>query len=209
MDILDLIRKNQLLYYIGKCLMYIRDKEFRSKVIDLTTPEMVQFHHNGDAYPGKIIYYYKNSWTKTFGFFGVFRDILGGINYADQLGMIPVIEWDRASPYCDESMNPVTMNPFEYYFKQPAGIPLETVSQASNLVIGKLKDSWFVRHEYAGKVGYIWDQRRFEELSMIMRKYIRLTDDVQKKITADLGGGRSYRQNDWGARETNFFPVWG
>lgn len=57
MDILGMIKKNQLLYYIGKCLMYSHDEEFRGKVIGLTTPEMVRFQHNRDAYPRKIICY--------------------------------------------------------------------------------------------------------------------------------------------------------
>lgn len=186
MDIVGMIRKNQLLFYIGKCLMYIRDEEFRSKVIALTTPEMAQFQHNGDAYPGKIVYYYKSTWTRNFGLFGALNDVLGGINYADQLGMLPVVEWDRTSPYCDESMDSVTMNPFEYYFKQPAGVSLEEVSFASNLVLGKMKDSQFVRPGWGGRIVYGWNIERFKELAVIMRKYIRLTDDVQKDIVTDI-----------------------
>lgn len=193
MDFIEKIKRNQLLYYIGKCIKNIGNKEFRAKVLDLdTTPRMVMFHHNGDAYPGRIIYYFKTGGPA--GFFGIFRGVLGALNYADQLGMLPVVEWTRSTPYCDESMDSVTMNPFEYYFKQPAGIALSEISQASNLVIGKISDGSFRRSSFSygkydesvGHAGYVWDCERFKELAVIMKKYIRLTDEVQKQMVADI-----------------------
>lgn len=195
MDFIQRIKQKQWLYYIGKCIKNVGNKEFRAKVLDLdTTPKMVMFHHNGNAYPGKIIYYYKTGGVSG-GFFGTFRCVLGALNYADQLGMLPVIEWDRSMRYCDESMDAITMNPFEYYFKQPGGISLAEISQVSNLVIGKGSDSSFRRDrldveydESMGHAGYVWDCRRFEELAMVMKKYIKLTDKVQNQIVTDIGG---------------------
>lgn len=37
-------------------------------------------------------YVTKNTGARNYGFFGALNDVLGGINYADQVRMIPVAE---------------------------------------------------------------------------------------------------------------------
>ena len=171
---------------IRKYIKKIQNPTFVESVLNQSFFSMGWVCHNGSLYPGKIVYHYKCGW-KGGGFFGMFREVLGALNYADQFGMYPVIEWSRSVPYCDKSMDAVTRNPFEYYFQQPVNISLTDLSNVSNLVEAKPKDELFERSNFGCyERGYAWDCKRFEELAMIMQKYIRLTDEVKERIATDL-----------------------
>lgn len=90
--------------------------------------------------------------------------------------------------YHEPSMDAVTTNIFEYYFQQPAGISLEEIAKASNVVIRAANDFRFLRKDYSLISNYYeWNQEYFQELAAMHRKYIHLKDEVGEHMTADIG----------------------
>lgn len=167
----------------------IRDPEFVNKVLEKNNnPNVLVITHNGSLYPGKIIYYIEHE-DKRAGFGAILFKTLGAINFADQLGMIPVVRWGKLA-YYDSAMDEVTTNVFEYYFHQPTDVTVDDVSKANNVVTNQSRNDYlFLRKGFSipdVDDHYIWSVVRFDEMANMLKKYIRLKDNVEKKMLSDI-----------------------
>lgn len=180
------IKNNKYTLYIWTCMRNIRNLEFMKKVIAIMyDPNVLFIHHNGPLYPGKLLYYIECEDEKS-GFCAIYRNTLAAFNFAEQFGGVPVIRWGRMA-YHEPSMDAVTSNIFEYYFQQPAGITLDEVSKASNVVSRSSNDVRFLRKDYSQINDYYeWNQEYFQELAE-MQKQIHFKKDVEERMTADIG----------------------
>lgn len=191
MGIKDKIKNNRSLYYIIRCIKNIRNQEFVNNVLGVNNnPNLLRITHNGSLYPRKIIYYIEHE-DKRAGFGAILFKTLGAINFADQLGMIPVVRWGKLA-YYDSDMDKVTTNVFEYYYQQPTDVTVDDVFKANNVVTNQSRNDYlFLRDGFSiSDVDdhYMWNIVRFKEMAVMMKKYIRLNTCVEENIFADISG---------------------
>lgn len=179
------IRNNKYVFYIWTCVHNIRNPKFMKKVIAIGhDPNILFMRHNGPLYPGKLLYYIECEDEKS-GFCAIYRNTLGALNFAEQFGGVPVVRWGRMA-YHEPSMDAITTNIFEYYFEQPAGITLDEVSKASNVVSRSSNDLRFMRKDYSQIDDYYeWNQEYFQELAQ-MQKHVRFKKNVEERMEADI-----------------------
>ena len=119
----NLIKSNDRLYVIGRCLKNINDPNYWKLVkgyYEIGDSASVLIEHKGEKYPDKIIYHIgfcmpdnKRTVVRDIsGLCALLRKTLLSMTFPDALGMFPVIEWGSKSVYYDPGMDPVTRNAF-------------------------------------------------------------------------------------------------
>lgn len=195
----NLIKKSDRLYAIARCIKNINDPNYLKlvkgyfEVCDCTS---VLLEHKGEKYPNKIIYHIgfcmpdnkKTAVRDTSGFCALLRKTLLSMSFPDALGMTPVVEWGSKSVYYDSGMDSVTLNVFEYYFEPVAKICSDEVEDCKNVVdVTALQRSmansfFFMERASDMFASYCIEEREFERLSDLYKKYIHLNDKTKKYI---------------------------
>lgn len=137
--------------YLGSIYTFLNsycDEEFRRNVISLRYGyDVLCIHKYGNDNIGKIFYHiYLND--ENMGFCALLLSSLMHIMFAEERGMIPVIEYGKDTLYVDTSDN-IFDNPFEYFFVQPY-VSLESVYTSANVI----KASRYHREEFIQQYGW-------------------------------------------------------
>ena len=194
-----LIKSNDKLYVLGRCLKNINDPDYQKLVkgyYEVGDCASVLIEHRGEKYPDKIIYHIgfcmpdnkKGAVRDTSGFCALLRKTLLSMSFPDALGMIPVVEWGSKSVYYDTGMDPVTSNVFEYYFEPVSKICSGEVGDCKNVV-----DVTLMRHSLVNSfffmerasdlfASYHLEGQEIERLAELYKKYIHLNDKTKKYI---------------------------
>ena len=185
----------QELQFLKFCFQRRNDARFVQNVMAVGDDfSLVNLMKMGNEKQGAPLYYIAPDATGS-GFFADHNRLLCYLYYADYFGLCPVVEYSEGYSYAEKEPVNGTRNPFEYYFSQPGGVSVQTLSSAAMVIkcrkenaalAGKLNDS--------GK-GYDFSEEYLNALGRISTKYIRLNDVVepwvQDQITKCLGGKKT------------------
>ena len=127
----------------------------------------------GEGSPEKVFYVI---WRERgAGFFSNVFHVLGHLTIADSLGMAPVVDMQNFKTFYNEA-DPIngTRNAWEYYFRQPCDISLDTVNKSKYVVFcnGVFIDSFNDDTETL--------VRKIETLERIIRKYLHVHSHIQR-----------------------------
>lgn len=136
----------------------------------------------------RCIYYIRFGGARH-GFFAQFRTLLKYIAYADRFGFAPVIEWSRELPYAEKEPVHGTLNPFEYYFEQPAGISMKEAKMSYNVFLSEsihITDAFLNQELFGGENGYAVSEEYVKRMGAVVQKYIRLNKWTKEYMEHEL-----------------------
>lgn len=142
----------------------------------------------GEANRNKCLYYIYFGGAEH-GFFAQFRNLLKYLAYADRFGFYPVVEWSREIPYAEKELMQGTMNPFEYYFRQPSDISLEEMRKSYNVFRAEeihIRDFFLNQEIPEGEKGYQMSETFLERMAQIADKYIQLNAQTEEYIKEQI-----------------------
>jgi hypothetical protein len=115
------------------------------------------------------------------GFFSNVFQVLGHLAIADALNMTPVVEMESIKTFYNEA-DPIngTTNAWEYYFRQPCDVPLETVYKSKYVVVCNGRFNWSIYDD-------------LETPGRLVRKYLHVQSHIQSfadKFVSDSFTGK-------------------
>ncbi len=194
----ELIKKHDKLYVIARCIKNINDPEFYKLLKGYYEPAeksnqyaLLTIEHLGDKYPDKFIYFIDcadgpRQKRGTSGMFATIRRLLEWLNFADILGMIPVILIGKSGTYYDKDMDHITQNIFEYYFLPVSEISIDEVNDCYNVISHRSSNSnFYLKHGYDSGSYEITDDE-IRRLGYIYKKYIHLNETAGQFINSEI-----------------------
>lgn len=101
---------------------------------------------------------------------------LNHLNYADEKGYIPVVDYKNYWTQYTTRESYRKDNVWEYFFAQPGGYSLEQISKSKNIIINKKdaspEDKYLMGHFYD-------DPPRIERFRYLFRKYIKFNEETR------------------------------
>ncbi|MBR5116692.1 MAG: hypothetical protein IK096_06455, partial [Lachnospiraceae bacterium] len=88
------------------------------------------------------------------GFFADYNRLLQYLYFADRMGLRPVVEYSEAFCYAEDHPVNGTTNPFEYYFRQPAGISLQEMKKKATVVRSRKENTVLAMETEENRSGY-------------------------------------------------------
>lgn len=113
------------------------------------------------------------------GLFWLINKVLMHISYAEEKGYIPVVDMKNYSSQYLEPQMLHKENAWEYFFKQPCDISLESISKSKNIVLAK-KDSSPNSKHFMGN--FYENDSWINHFSRLFSKYIKLEASLQDKM---------------------------
>ena len=189
MDIKNILKKNEKLYYIIYCLYKVNSKKFRKKVLDISTnPYGLEFKHFGKKNPENI-YYLIEVGDETKGFCSAIRDTLYYLMYAEALHFVPHIKYTDNMPYYENEGIDGKKNIFEYYFVQPSELSYEELCHCSKVAIAEsvhLKGIFNLNDLNTPDSYYSDDEAIIDKCSKLFRKYFVLNEKTSNMLEKDM-----------------------
>lgn len=151
------------------------DTKFRDYISAYSSKHInLKIRHMGNKNKGHIIYI-ANCGRET-GFFAQHRTMLKALLFAEQLGMIPVVEYTEKFAYASLAKG---KNPFEYYFQSVSDIDLKDAYQSCNVV--------FFEQGHEDKFSdkgndYLISEKEMALLAHAQKKYIHLRPEIKASI---------------------------
>ena len=134
----------------------------------------------------KEVYYIKID-NEVAGFFAILRETLDYCCYADEQGFLPYIIYSKRTLYSENGFFLGTKNPFEYYYEQPLLSMSDSIFSGLNLVKSRLIHLEKIEMKYNLKpFSYIVEDKYFEKMADIYRKYMHLNVMTYKKIEINI-----------------------
>lgn len=117
------------------------------------------------------------------GFFALLRKTLDYLCYADELGMLPYINYTDDNLYSEKRRIRGTKNTFEYYFEQPCNVNYPIFPWNTNVIKSNRYNSDEIEIRYNKKqFSYIIEESYIDKMAYIYHKYITLSDYTEKYI---------------------------
>ncbi len=186
------LKKNEMIYYLGVAWKKRKDTKFRRKFFKFyDTPDALLFEHLGTENSDRNIYliYTDNNMR---GFFSLFNLVLDGLEFAEYYHLTPVIEFGENTIYHEKNGIDGVMNSFEYYFKEPSEISLESAHHSKNVVFYEPPHRKLAIPDFYCTVGAsLTDDDKMKEYlnrrAQTIKKYIRFSDNAQKYLDDTVG----------------------
>lgn len=170
---LDKVKNNEVLYYVGKVISRGSDKWFRSKVLEIDQKNnAVVLRHFGNENAGAAIYLIQYDKEKS-GFFAVLNHFCRYYEFADQFGLLPVCSIAKNWLFASGKNE----NPFLDYFEQPCNISLES-AQKSKCVI-------YSDYKHVGGEIYNYSDEYVYRIADIVKKYVRFKKEILNEVQTD------------------------
>ncbi len=177
----DWINQHEKLRYLKLCWDNVNNEPFRARVLgrsctnlqlelDAATHKRNTTEQYGNSGKTGILYRIRIG-SKGDGFFAEHRRLLNYLYYADQLQLVPYIEFTGDYTYAEEHPVNGMSNPFEYYFCQPCVEETELNSYRYS-VANRDCDQDFSR-ALKPENGYDLSEEYVAAMAEISRKYIR------------------------------------
>ena len=194
------IRSHNKLYVIARCIKNLNDpnlvKLLKGYYDDTRDCISIIIEHRGEKYPDKTIYdiqFLVPDEKKPFsrnhaGFCALLRWTLLSWSFPDALGMIPAVEWGKASVYYDSAMDSVTTNVFEYYFEPVCHIYHSEICKCRNVISAKGTNGSFFFMDRASDMlaSYQVKQSEIEKLGYLYKKYVHLNQNTKEYIDESI-----------------------
>lgn len=194
--------KLEKIKYLAKCVRRINDKEFVLNVLNGEyDPTRFQIQQRGEKYQDSVLFYI-GTVAKNCGFFDQHHQLLELLYTADRFHMTPVVYYGEDFLYYDEDYKKKhnVENAFEYYFSSIGYDLFSDYEHANNIIYSRSCNriyAWnrddllemyslypnqtrFGLHEHPDEKIYI------QRLAEVQRKYISLTNPIEKKINSDI-----------------------
>ncbi len=196
----EVLKKNDKVYVFLKCIGSINNADFLKliKCYYGWSKESANFapltiEHLGGNHPDRLIYliyYSENVMGKKLrghsGMFANIRRVLEWLNFADILGMTPVVMSGNSDTYYDEEMDQITTNVFEYYFNPVSDIRVSEVKDCYNVVKHRYGHSNFYMKHGCDKDSYNVTENEIERLGYLYKKYIHLNKASEEYIDNEI-----------------------
>ncbi len=153
----------------------------------MENPMLMQPVSLGDKNDGKIVYVIKfpKGWIPTAGFFALLNRTLCGLDYADRMGLIPVIDnWDGCAYEEEEKINGGS-TVFEYYFKPTSDISLKEALNSRNVVASTNPNMDITLRETKSEWFHLSDDY-IERMGVVYGKYVHLNKTVKEQMEKDM-----------------------
>lgn len=179
------LSRHDKLRYLLRCLKRVNNNEFVKDVNSLYNNRyMPKFKENGVSHKGKVLYLIDEKYPY-YGFNAMIRESLEGILVSEELGFFPVIVMSKGCLYAEKEMFRNTDNPFEYYFKQPAGFNLKDYNEAFRACEMTRDDLAMIAGRYA-VCGYRVTKEYISDMGDIWRKHIKFREDFKLEIDNEI-----------------------
>lgn len=205
------IKKHPKLYYLALCVYKCNDKKFRKFCLDYKeNPRIIHFEYLGNENPDKNIYLIRVG-NSAVGMFSLCIWTLRFLEFADRFHLTPIISWSEKVAYFRKGGVNGIYDPYEYYFKQPAGLSIDGITKSYNIAVNRQQDRAY------GNVAdsYDFSVNEINRLSVIWNKYIKLQtnieQDINERITKLFNGekiiGVHVRGADWRKMKISGHPI--
>lgn len=170
---LDKIKNNEYLYYIGKVLSRSTDAWFRSKVLEIDKRnDAVVLKCFGNENIGTPLYLIEYDKEKS-GFFAVLNHFCRYYEFAGRFGLTPVCSITENWLFASGK----NKNPFLDYFEQPGKISLESAKNSRCVIYSDYK--------HVGGEIYNYDDEYIVRISEIAKKYVRFNQNILDLVQKD------------------------
>lgn len=157
--------------------------ELKNKNCQQKNVLQVKINHYGVLNSNKIIYYIAED-NKNLGFFALYRYWIEYLYFADICGYTPVIFTGPDFPYKEKKKVNGTNNPFEYYFKQPASVDVQSVKMSRNVIHAEIVHRAMVELILTGKYNnYKASKRYMHMMAHIVNKYMKFNQSTWEYIS--------------------------
>lgn len=181
-----LIAEHEKLRYLEMCLKNLNCEKFRADVLGHSS-KTLRVDEDAEGSRAGILYRIRIG-SKGDGFFAEYRRLLNYLYYADQLHLIPYIEFTEDYTYAEKQPVHGHTNPFEYYFLQPCVTEKES-REYRYMITNRDCDQDFSRR-LKPENGYDLSEAYVAAMADVSRKYIRPnseTEEMMRKARAFLG----------------------
>lgn len=173
------ISKHEKLRYLDLCLRNVNKEGFRARVLGRDALSL-QLQENHDAWRVGGLLYRIVIGSKGDGFFAEYRRLLNYLYYADQLHLIPYIEFTQDFTYAEKHSVLGTSNPFEYYFLQPC-VSEEETREFRYFLTSRDCDQDFAR-KLKPENGYDTSEEYLTAMAEVTAKYIRPNPETERVL---------------------------
>ncbi len=161
------------LHYLWKCYCKRKDDKFVNNIMNWEeNTNLLEINHLGEENEGMIVFLIREQGSN-WGFFAEFRAMLGKLYFAENLGMVPYVEWKENFLYYQKEGIRGEENAFLYYFEPVSNI--QNVDKSKNLLYAEYKHSHYIEEVFNNKK-YITTDRFINEMGKILGKYIKFNE---------------------------------
>lgn len=182
----ELINRHEKLKFLDLCIRNVNNESFRAGVLGRDSQSLLLTIDPAHEKTG--ILYHIRIGSRGDGFFAEYRRLLNYLYYADQLHLIPYIEFTQDYTYAEKHPVHGHTNPFEYYFLQPC-VTEEESREYRYTLTSRDCDQDFSRH-LKPENGYDLSEEYVSAIADVSRKYIRPnkeTEEMMQEASAFLG----------------------
>ena len=141
----------------------------------------------GTLNPNKIIYEIPMD-TAAFGFCSQLTVMLNRVNFADEMGFAPCINWYESMLYKEKEPVHGTTNIFEYYFEPIQGVTVEEAEASRFVIYDDLNKGYGFNWSFIPLVDRLYDytERDIARCAELMKKYFRLRKEVKANMDKEI-----------------------
>lgn len=179
----EYVKSKPKLECLYMCLKGLKDEDLARKIIGVKrNPYNLIMQAKGEQHPNENIYYINFDRGYEFnGFCSLFRFVLCHLAFAEDINMIPVVNWGREILYYDDTVT-WTNNAFDYYFEPVSVISVEETLKCKHVVESKGLDA----SAFGTTSGYVIPNEEIVLMGNIAKKYMSLRKDVSSLINENF-----------------------
>ena len=184
-QLLKILEKSPAIYNVLLVLKYRKDVEFMTLVRGLRkNSELIELKENEQEGVFDGILCDIEIGTPQEGFFALVRWTLDALYFCDCFGLRPFVRFSSNTLYWDPMLDP-DINPFEYYFEQPAGLDKRALEKTKSYIKYSLRNR-LKAEKLNGGVTYQVSEAYINQMAQIMKKHLKFNEKTQKIISEQL-----------------------
>ncbi len=182
-DIKKVVKKNPRLECLYLCLASLKSEDLCKKIIAVKRdPYNLTVKKFGELEPDRWVYYIDFDEAYKFnGFCSLYRLVLLHLAYADDLQMVPVVNWGKNTLYYDDQIIE-TGNAFEYYFDPVSDVDCKKVMSCRRVTISKGADA----NAFGTTQGYTIPEEEVTIAALYSSKYVQLRQDIKNLFWGEM-----------------------
>lgn len=176
------IKKNKIMRKAVLVRRYFLEPKFRMWIDNYDDATVLAFHEYGNLYSNRNIYFMDFN-DPSMGFFGYWKFIIIGLDFAERYSLVPVVDWSSNSPYYEPNLFGKDSNPFEYYFEPLSDINSKDIAECKSVVKARLAVD--ATDNFKERISYDFSNQidRFVEINT---KYIHLKPTVDNSVNEEI-----------------------
>lgn len=182
--ITNFLLRHKKMYYFAILLRFSRNATFRDRVIAINeNPREMSVEKRGDFNKGMLVYDI-DPVIKQAGFFAVFRRMLTGLYFAEEIGAKPYVHYSDDFLYAENKTINGTTDPFEYYFMPIKAVASEKIDKANAVVKFEPKHIRLAENLNGVRgASYRVTEQYLQTMAEILQQYVHLNPVMGKYIS--------------------------